>query len=305
MKKSFTEDTQTGPRPAHVGLFSIIRVNKALSFAIFAILIAAVGIFGYSLGSFTFASSGPSDTAAAADPAVVSRISDQEVLCLEIETIDQQARNQALQEENDTIKQETESIADTILNSLMSNLKSKELASRSHTIEANIQEARNLLNLYWKLQKFKKTDSYGLVDISEYENALTARLSYIPTLKPIPGTFGGYGWRIHPIYHYRQFHPAADQGAPKGTKVKAAASGVVVRASWDKSMGYNIEINHGNGFVTIYMHHSKNLVVAGQKVKQGQVIALVGSTGTATGPHLHFEVRYNGAPLNPQKILMQ
>ena len=70
-------------------------------------------------------------------------------------------------------------------------------------------------------------------------------------------------------------------------------------------MGYHVIINHGNGFVTTYMHNSKNLVVAGQRVKKGDKIGLVGSTGTATGPHLHFAVAYNGTPFNPQKILMQ
>ncbi|MHB1452878.1 MAG: peptidoglycan DD-metalloendopeptidase family protein [Saccharofermentanales bacterium] len=305
MKKTLIEELTPEVRPTSLGLLSIIKMNKSLAFSVAAIFIVATGIFGFSFGEFSSESSAAEMDYTDADIAFEADITNHELLCLEIETSDQQVRNEVLREENDTIKEETESVADTILDALMSNLENKKLASRSNSLNAYLQEASNLVQLNYKLQVFKKSDDYGLVDITEYEKALTTRLSYIPTLKPIPGSYGGYGSRIHPIYKYRQFHPAADQGAAKGTKIKAAASGYVVRASWQSSMGYNICINHGNGFVTTYMHNSKNLVVAGQKVKKGDIIGLVGSTGTATGPHLHFEVTYNGSPFNPQKILMQ
>lgn len=305
MKKTLIDELTPAVRPTSLGLLSIIKMNKSLAFSVAAIFVIATGIFGFSLGTFSTESSAAETDYTDADIAFAAEITGQELLCLEIETADQQVRNEVLREENNTIKEETKSIADTILDALMSNLENKKLASRSNTLNAYLQEASNLVSLNYKLQVFKKSDEYGLVDISKYEKALTTRLSFIPTLKPIPGSFGGYGSRIHPIFKYRQFHPAADQGAAKGTPIKAAASGYVVRASWQKSMGYNICINHGNGFVTTYMHNSKNLVVVGQRVKKGDIIGLVGSTGTATGPHLHFEVAYNGTPFNPQKILKQ
>ncbi|MHB8961567.1 MAG: M23 family metallopeptidase [Saccharofermentanales bacterium] len=305
MKKTLIDESVPEVRPTNLGLLSVIKMNKTLAFSVAAIFIIATGIFGFSLGTFTSESSAAEIDTSATDIAFASTITAHELLCLEIETSDQQARNEVLREENDTIKEETETIADTILDALMSNLEDKKLASRSNSLDAYTKEARNLINLNYKLQQFKKSADYGLVDITDYEKALTTRLSFIPTLKPIPGSFSGYGTRIHPIYKYKHFHPAADQGAAKGTPIKAAAAGYVVRASWERSMGYNIVINHGNGFVTTYMHNSKNLVTAGQRVKKGDKIGLVGSTGTATGPHLHFAVTYNGTPFNPQKILMQ
>jgi len=78
-----------------------------------------------------------------------------------------------------------------------------------------------------------------------------------------------------------------------------------VEASYNGSSGNYIVINHGNGFVTTYMHNSVNTVKAGKQVKKGDIIGKVGSTGTATGSHLHFQVTYNGTPLNPQTILIQ
>ena len=124
-------------------------------------------------------------------------------------------------------------------------------------------------------------------------------------MKPIPGSFPGYGWRRHPIYGYSEFHPASDQSAPYGTPVKATGSGYIVASAYNRSMGYYIIINHGNGFTSTYMHHSVNLVSAGENVKKGEIIAKVGSTGTSTGPHLHLEIAYNGTPFNPATILIQ
>jgi murein DD-endopeptidase MepM/ murein hydrolase activator NlpD len=305
MKKNLLGDVPLEVRPTSLGVVSVIKMNRTLTYSIAAVFVIATGIFGFSLGSFSAEAEGAVVMDTTKDAVVIAEISNQELLSLEIETVDQQVRNEVLQEENKVIKEETESIADTVLDALMANLEDKKLASRSHTLDAYLKEARNLVDLSWKLQNFKKSEDYGLIDINEYETALNARLSYIPTLKPIPGSFEGYGNRIHPIYKYYHFHAAADQGAPKGTPIKAAASGYIVESSWNRYSGNFIVINHGNGFVTTYMHNSKNLVNVGQRVQKGEKIALVGSTGTATGPHLHFEVKYNGTPFNPQKILMQ
>jgi len=305
MKKTQIESSETQIRQSKLDILSVIKMNRALSFAISGILIIAMGVFSFS---FAFLNSEPEQAyakTAETDSTINSWISERDLLCLEIENLDQESENKILQEENEIIKEESDSIEDKILDALMANLQDKELTNRSATLNNYISEARNLLDLNWKLVKFRQTEDYDLIDLSEYENALTSRLSHIPTLKPIPGSFPGYGWRIHPIYGYKQFHAAADQGAPRGTPVKAAASGYVVRSTYDSRSGYYIVINHGNGFVTKYLHHSVNLVKAGVYVKQGEVIAKVGNTGTSTNPHLHFEVLFNGSPLDPRKILMQ
>lgn len=119
-------------------------------------------------------------------------------------------------------------------------------------------------------------------------------------LWPTPGPVtSGFGYRIHPIYGYRRFHPGIDIGAPTGQGIVAVLPGVVVSAGPMGTYGNIVVIDHGNGFATAYAHQSRILVRAGQRVVAGQRIGLVGSTGAATGPHLHFETRVNGEAVDP------
>ena len=120
---------------------------------------------------------------------------------------------------------------------------------------------------------------------------------------PLPGASagGGVGWRTHPVYGYRSCHTGVDISASSGTEIIAARTGVVI---WTKSelggpFGNNTLIDHGNGLATFYAHQSGFAVQAGQKIKKGQVIGYVGSTGYSTGSHLHFEVHINGVPHDP------
>jgi murein DD-endopeptidase MepM/ murein hydrolase activator NlpD len=108
-----------------------------------------------------------------------------------------------------------------------------------------------------------------------------------------------YGTRSDPITGRRAFHKGIDFAGPAGTQVIAVAAGVVTRAGEHKGYGRTVEVNHGNGYVTRYGHNARLLVTVGETVKKGQVIALTGSTGRSTGPHLHFEVLKNGQPINP------
>jgi murein DD-endopeptidase MepM/ murein hydrolase activator NlpD len=108
-----------------------------------------------------------------------------------------------------------------------------------------------------------------------------------------------YGWRTHPIFGTQRFHAGIDIGAGYGAAILAAASGVVVSAGEMGGYGYATVIDHGGGLATLYAHQSSMQVSAGQSVSRGQVIGAVGSTGYSTGPHLHFEVRVNGATRDP------
>ena len=113
---------------------------------------------------------------------------------------------------------------------------------------------------------------------------------------PLPGhtrMSSLYGYRICP-YHGKELHPGLDIPAPSGTDVLATASGRVITARFHNSLGNYVEIDHGNGIVSRYAHNSKLLVKVGDAVKQGQVISKVGSTGSSTGPHSHFEIRVDG-----------
>lgn len=112
-----------------------------------------------------------------------------------------------------------------------------------------------------------------------------------------------YGWRTHPVYGGKRFHYGVDLAAPKGRPIYATRSGTVSTASYNSSAGYYVQINHGDGYRSIYMHMTHYIVKSGQSVKQGQVIGYCGSTGASTGPHLHFGISYNGSYVNPANYI--
>jgi murein DD-endopeptidase MepM/ murein hydrolase activator NlpD len=113
----------------------------------------------------------------------------------------------------------------------------------------------------------------------------------------------GFGYRIHPIFHLRRLHTGVDFDCNLGDPIRAAAPGTVIEAGWRGGYGKCVIIDHGGGIATLYAHQSTILVSIGQEVARGQVIGKVGSTGYSTGPHLHFEVRVNGSPVDPMGYL--
>lgn len=123
-------------------------------------------------------------------------------------------------------------------------------------------------------------------------------------MRPVNGRItSGFGSRFHPILRERRMHAGVDFAAPSGTPIRAAAPGVVIQARYSRGYGNMIVIDHGGGLSTLYAHCSRLFVRSGARVDRGDVIASVGSTGLSTGPHLHFEVRINGSPVNPMSRL--
>ena len=121
---------------------------------------------------------------------------------------------------------------------------------------------------------------------------------------PVSGVItSDFGWRNHPIFGRQILHSGIDIGVDEGTPVHAADGGTVVFSGWMDGYGYAVVIDHGNGISTLYGHNSDLAVSEGQSVSKGTVIAYAGSTGNSTGPHVHFEVRVNGDPVDPQGYL--
>jgi murein DD-endopeptidase MepM/ murein hydrolase activator NlpD len=129
--------------------------------------------------------------------------------------------------------------------------------------------------------------------------------NYVPTAPgafawPVSGTITSpFGWRSNPFGGAPEFHQGLDIAAPTGTTITASAGGTVLMAQWYGGYGNYILIDDGGGYSTGYGHLSAFYVSAGQQVKQGQAIGAVGCTGECTGPHVHFEIRYNGKPIDP------
>ena len=146
--------------------------------------------------------------------------------------------------------------------------------------------------------------------LSAYDDAFTRRAAEharMPSYMPVTDFLylsSSYGWRRHPVTGRTTMHEGLDFAAPRGTPIYASAAGIVVEAKYLNGYGNTVEIEHGNGIVTRYAHSSQLHVRQGDLVERGQLIADVGSSGRSTGPHLHFEVRMAGQPLDPRLFLV-
>jgi murein DD-endopeptidase MepM/ murein hydrolase activator NlpD len=112
-----------------------------------------------------------------------------------------------------------------------------------------------------------------------------------------------YGYRIHPVYGTRRLHAGIDMGAARGTPIASSNDGVVIFVGTRGGYGRTVLVDHGGGITTLYAHMSETGAFDGQAVSRGDIVGFVGATGTATGNHLHFEVRVNGGPANPRNYL--
>jgi len=170
---------------------------------------------------------------------------------------------------------------------------------------SNSELLKNTAQQIDQLEKRLQAQSLSFRELLELAKEKEKILACIPAIQPVRNSdltkrIGGYGWRIDPIYKTRRRHSGMDFTADRGTEVYATGDGVVESIE-KKRWGYgkSIIINHGYGYKTRYAHLSAFKVNVGQKVKRGELIGLVGSTGKSTGPHLHYEVIVNGEKVNP------
>jgi murein DD-endopeptidase MepM/ murein hydrolase activator NlpD len=149
-----------------------------------------------------------------------------------------------------------------------------------------------------------RTDMLGVLEAQMFEQAVKKKA--MPTMMPVNAPFNasGFGYRIDPFTGQQAMHEGIDFITDIGTPVLAAAGGVVQFAGFHPQYGNVVDIDHGNDLVTRYAHLSKVLVKEGEMLQRGRRIADSGNSGRSTGPHLHFEVRFRGAPQNPAKFLL-
>ena len=159
-----------------------------------------------------------------------------------------------------------------------------------------------------KLKRKIELQRESLDMLFEMAQEKEAKLASIPSIKPVVETklkrkikhLSGYGIRLHPVHKVKKFHKGIDFTAPTGTAIQATGNGKVIRVEKKKrGYGHNVVIDHGYGYTTLYAHMKTILVKKGEKVTKGQKIGEIGSTGTSTAPHLHYEVRINGKAVNP------
>lgn len=156
--------------------------------------------------------------------------------------------------------------------------------------------AAELNNLVKDLQVSAKVRGDSLSKLRESLIERNARIAATPSIWPTEGVVTSrFGWR----WGGSDWHPGIDVAADSGTPIIVTADGVVVASDWNGGYGRQVIVDHGFGITTSYAHNSQNVVSVGQKVKKGQLVAYMGSTGFSTGPHVHYEVKVNGTVVNP------
>lgn len=171
----------------------------------------------------------------------------------------------------------------------------------------NVQLASEVQRKVDILEKEMYVQARSYEEIVELAKNQEVRMENIPAIQPVLNKdlkrmASGYGWRVDPVYHIRRFHEGMDFSAPIGTEIFATGNSTVIFAGWKQGYGQTVDLDHGFGYSTRYAHCSKLLVRPGQKVKRGDVIALVGNSGKSVGPHLHYEVHYQGRPVDPRNF---
>jgi len=175
-------------------------------------------------------------------------------------------------------------------------------AADSETVDSEQIDIENAIVAIEKELSLRESE-IAAVDFLLSRNSLETQQT--PAGWPVEGGWvsSNFGTRLHPISGKKQFHRGVDIPGKEGSSVLAVADGVVIRSQKSSTFGWVVELDHGDSYTTLYSHNKKNLVSQGETVVKGQAIAQIGSTGRATGPHVHFEVAKNKRSINPIRYL--
>jgi len=170
------------------------------------------------------------------------------------------------------------------------------------TQSSSIQEtiSQNIAGISERIENRR----YELTSLKDIGTAMVSRFDGYPSEWPVQGKIrSAFGFRMHPFAREHRFHAGVDIPSWEGNRVRATADGVVHFSGWASGYGNMVMIDHPSGHRTVYGHNQRNFVSRGERVKKGQVIATVGSTGLSTAPHVHYEVQFRGRPVNPEPFL--
>ncbi len=220
-----------------------------------------------------------------------------------MQSLKTEARNIALLKHR--LENEKKQLTKVIINIDKENKNIKQTISENKSMIEKIQKDKKA---YEKSERELKRQSDRLASMisnsTRHSEVVAGRGFILPVHGRVTSPFG---WRTHPIFKSRIFHSGIDYAVPMGTPIKASNSGKVLYSGWYGGYGKVVIIDHGNctgkPTTTLYAHMSQQKVTKGQNVERGQIIGLSGSTGYSTGPHVHFEVRINGKPQNPNNYL--
>jgi murein DD-endopeptidase MepM/ murein hydrolase activator NlpD len=169
-------------------------------------------------------------------------------------------------------------------------------------VEVVTQQVRDSIQA---LAKEASQEERILKELTEVAEQRSAQWASTPSIWPVRGwVTSGFGPRVSPFTEKPAWHDGLDIGAAANAPVQAPALGRVISVTFDSKMGNMVKVDHGYGIETVYGHLAKSLVKEGQRIKRGDVVALVGSTGLSTGPHLHYMVKKNGQALDPTKFIL-
>ena len=180
------------------------------------------------------------------------------------------------------------------------------LALNRNLDAADAKELRKILYDLQTLDRQLTSQELSLQEVQEFLEDRRSIIASTPSIWPALGLVtSSFGMRNSPFTNLRKMHEGMDIATAVGTLIRAPADGLVVQAGDESGYGRLVAIDHGYGITTRYGHCSELLVIQGQRVRRGDPIATVGATGSATGPHLHYEVRFNGVPVNPSKYILE